>query len=336
MVQQKELNLNQPLDANADPTIRRVPLEPELATAALTLHGDYYRQIQSKCNGKIVWHPVTQIYMWSILVGFAVYQYRELFEISDSWAEFGRLAMENKFILASYFPVLIFLAGTIGIVSFLITDEFKIVSDQLSSDAAMAKLFRFPLRMYANSSEAELKSPATAAFYEAAAQSTDFVEYRGSPIAVVTVVPLPNESTEDTFYAKITGLHVRKSYRRGGVEEDLLEFAKEKALTLAQKYATDLATKSKLKVVLVAEAYTVDPVLPALYTDNGFKVVGSSNNVNPYTDVKKSDTFLSVLPVQTLMSFLGVARVTYELDLGEAGVVSDKPKAKASKLRKRK
>lgn len=329
MVQQRELNLNEPLDANTEPQIRRISLDPSLATAALTLHGDYYRQLQSKCNGRIVRHPVTQIYIWSILVGAVVYQYRELIEISDSVGEFLYLASKNKFILASLFPVLIFLAGTVGIVSFLITDEFRAISDQLSKDYYMEKVFRFPLRIYANASEADLKEGESSEFYQTASRSTDFIEYRNSPIAVVTVIPLPDRSTEDTFYAKITGLHVRKSYRKGGVESDLLEFAKEKAADLGKKYVSDNKIAAKnIKVVLVAEAYTVDDKLPELLAFSGFKVVGSSYNVNPFTDEKKASKLFNRLPVSVLMSFLGFARVTYELELD---VATDTTKATETK-----
>lgn len=337
MAGQRELNLHQPLDKEAEAIIRRIPLEPLLATAALTLHGDYYRQLQSRSNRHIVWHPVSQAFILLVLGGFTLYAYKDLFEISDSVGEFFRLFMNNKYILTTYFPVLIFVAGTLGTVSFMITDEFRSVSDGLAGDAYMLKLFKFPLRIYANADEKDLGNNKSLAFIESASRSTDFIEYRGSPIAVVTVIPLPDLSSNDVFYSKITGLHVRKVYRSTGLEEDLLTYAKEKARDLCTRYVTDNNIKTKnIKTVLLADAYTFDSVMTKLYDNNGFKTIIKTTAIDPFFPEKKVDKLLNIIPVDSVMKFFGIARLSYELELDNSiDIVASKEPAK-KQIRKRK
>ncbi|GEQ69300.1 hypothetical protein JCM33374_g2971 [Metschnikowia sp. JCM 33374] len=335
MVQQKEVDLNKPLNAAEEAVIRRVPLEPELATVALTLHGDYYRQVQSKSNRQIVWHPLTQTYVWTVFLVATVYVFKDLVEISDSVGEFFNLFYHNKYVLTRYFPAMIFVAGTVGLVSFTITDEFRIISDKLASDAYMAQVFRFPLKIYANAQAKDLDSP----FVESASQSTDLIEYRNSPIALVTVVPMPNESSNDTFYAKITGLHVRKAYSRAGVEADLLTYAKEKAVHLCNRYVADNNLRaSKMRIVLVSEAYSIDNNLTAFYAKEGFVVKNTTTKLDPFsTEATKS--FFYVVPAAALLNFFGVYRITYELPMETTVDVAtesvDTPKNKQT-ARKRK
>ncbi|KAM9938015.1 hypothetical protein OXX80_002477 [Metschnikowia pulcherrima] len=311
MAQQKKVDLNKPLDATEEAKIRRTPLEPASATAALTLHGDYYRQVQSKTNHAIVWHPITQVYLLVVFVVATVYVFRELVDVSDSISEFFSLLKYHKYVLTKYFPAMIFAAGTVGLVSFTITDEFRVISDKLASDAYMAQIFRFPLRVYANAQPTD----ANTKFVEAASQSTDLVEYRNSPIAIVTVVPLPDMSTTDTFHAKITGLHVRKAYRTAGVEKDLLEFAKEKARLLCNRYVSDNNIHTNnIRIVLAAEAYSVDKSLTSLYAEEGFSVKGTSTKLDPFA-LEATKTFFFVIPAGALLRLFGITRISYELEL---------------------
>lgn len=312
MVVQKELDLNKPLDAKAETKISRIPMDPSYATLALTLHGDYYRQLQSKCNSRIVRDPLMLLLLLTAFVAFSSYIFYDLYEISDSLQEFFQLTWDSKFKLANYFPALIIVGGLVGVTVSSITDEFRTMSDLLSSDAYMAKIFRFPLRIYANASEADEKSP----LIRSGSESTDLIVYRDSPIAVVTVVPEPEKSNSLTFYAKITGLHVRKAYSKVGLEAELLDYAKTKARELSARYAKDNKLNVKnLKVVLVAEGYTVDPVLPRLFLQNGFKIVSSTYNINPFQKNLKPEMVFKVIPVSLLYKYFSVQRVTYELEL---------------------
>lgn len=335
MVNQEDLNLHKPLEEDADTTIRRVPLQPRLATAALTLHGDYFRQLQGLSNRHILWHPIVQAYVIAVLSAFSVYVYRELFELSDSVGEFFHLFKSNKYILAGYLPVLFMIVVSLGLLSFMITDEFRQVSDGLAGDKYMLKLFRFPLRVYANASEKDLESKSLLGFLESASASTDIIEYRNSPIAVVTVIPLPDVSSSLVFYAKISGLHVRKVYRSAGLQEELLAFAKEKARDLCTRYAKDnkLAT-SNIKIVLVADAYSFDPVLVKLYESNGFTLAKKSASIDPFFPEKKVEKLFGLIPVAPVVKFFGISRVTYELLMDNTiELETQKP---SKKLRKRK
>lgn len=312
MAVQKEVDLNKPLDAKAEAKISRVPLDPSYATLALTLHGDYYRQLQSKCNSRIVKDPLMLLILMTGFVAFSAYIFYDLYEISDSFQEFLQLVWDSKFKLANYFPALIIVGGLVGVTVSSITDEFRTMSDLLSSDLYMAKIFRFPLRIYANASESDEKSP----LISSGSQSTDLIIYRNSPIAIVTVVPEPEKSNSLTFYAKITGLHVRKAYSKAGLETELLEYAKVKATELCARYANDNKINAeKLKVVLIAEGYTIDPVLPNLFLKNGFKIVSSTYDINPFQKNKKPEMVFKVIPVSLLYKYFSVQRVTYELEL---------------------
>lgn len=336
MVIQTDLNLHQPLDKDADATIRRVALKPELATAALTLHGDYYRQLQSQSNLHIVWHPVAQIFVLAVLGASSFYVFRDLVSVSDSIGEFLHLLKNNKFVLTKYFPVLLFIAGTLGTASFMITDEFRLVSDGLALEKYMLKLFRFPLRIYANADEKDFSSKTSQSFLESASKSTDFIEYRGSPIGVVTVIADTEASSDDVFYAKISGLHVRKVYRNAGLQEELLTFAKEKATDLCSRYVKDMGLRtSNIKLILKAEAYSFDKLMTNFYESNGFTEVKRSAAIDPFFPEKKAETFFNIVPVSTVMGFFGIARVCYELEIGSTieDITEKKPR---SEIRKRK
>ncbi|SGZ55841.1 CIC11C00000005301 [Sungouiella intermedia] len=336
MVEQTDLNLHEPLDKDAESTIRRVPLQPLLATAALTLHGDYYRQLQSISNSHIVWHPVARTFVLSILTAALFYVYGDLFSMSDSVGEFIHLFKNNKFLLTKFFPVLLFIAGTLGTASFMITDEFRLISDGLATEKYMLKLFRFPLKVYANAEEKDFSTKSALPFLSSASHSTDFIEYRGSPIAVVTVIPVPDASTNDVFYAKISGLHVRKVYRESGLQEELLMIAKEKARELCTRYVKDMNLKtSNIKIIIQADAYTCDKVLTKLYESNGFHEIKRSTAIDPFFPEKKTESLLNIMSVGTVMKFFGIFRASYELELDNTiEVVHEKESKKQVRKRK--
>lgn len=317
MAVQKPIDLNEPLDQNSEAAITKRDMNPSLATAALTLHGDYYRLLQSLANKAIVWHPIVQTFIVGVLVTFGAYKYADLYAESEDLAHFFSLASQNLYILTTFFPAVIFVAGTVGLVSFILSDEFRSISDNLALDTYMLKLFRFPLRVYANANgdEEKSKDSKTRDFVTSANKLTELVEYRGSPIAVVTVIPLPDLSNLEVFYAKITGLHVRKVYRgKVDLESDLVDTAIGKAQELSARYIKDNKLKIKnIKVVLQAEAYTIDPVLPAVYRLKGFKQTLVSHELNPF-GATKSDKFLSVF-ADSLIRLFRISRVKYEKEI---------------------
>lgn len=308
-----ELDLHKPLDRLIPPTLEVQPLSPDLAVAALTLHGDYYRQLQSKSNSAIFWHSSTQAFMIAVLGMSVMYQYHELWSISDTFGEFWSLFLHNKYLLTNLFPSLIFVAGIVGLCSFLITDELRTVSDRLGGDAYIGKLFKFPLRLYANQKELTklLKE-----VNETASRSTDMVIYRKSPIAVVTVIPDAESSNDNLFACRISGLHVRKSYKNAGLEQDLLALALKKAHALADRYISDNKIKN-VKIVITADAYSFDSILERLYVNAGFHLKHSTTDLDPFSSEPLA-SFLAVIPDHFIKRFFGMYRRTYQLELEQA------------------
>lgn len=296
-----ELDLHKPLDLAEEPKLEVSPLKPDLAVAALTLHGDYYRQMQSRCNSKIFWHSVTQAFMIGVLGITAMYQFAELWEISDTMSEFWLLVWYNKYLVTNMFPSLIFVAGTVGITSFLISDELRVISDKLADDRYILKVFRFPLRLYANNF---LKGDAA----KSAEVSSDVMVYRKAPIAIVTVIPEPSKSDKQKFFCRITGLHVRKVYKNAGLENELLALALEKARVLAARYKKDNRISGTLAVFLDADAYSFDPILNNLFLKNNFHLESTSTNFEPLSDSKAG-------PYAFAKNFFGIRRNTYQLEV---------------------
>lgn len=334
-----ELDLHRPLDREIPSTIRRSPLRPRLSLAALTLHGDFYRQLQSRTNARIFWHPVTITFMILVLLVTVVYQYYDLWVVSDTWAEFGSLVMRNKYLITTLFPSLVFVAGTVGLTSFLLTDEIRVISDNIGGGAYQQRLFSFPLKVYANSSLEDLEKKETAEFLKTASATTDLIEYRESPIAIVTVVPLPEQSTRDTFYAKITGFHVRKSYKDAGLQNELLDIAIEKTKDLLAAYVKQKKIKKNaLRTVLLCDAYSVDPTNRPFVEQKGFEVKLTTTQLDPFAGAEaKPEKFLSVIPDSVVKKFFGVYRHTYELVVENDGPAeaSGAEKAKVAGISKR-
>lgn len=328
-----ELDLHRPLDRDIPSTIRRIPLRPRLSLAALTLHGDFYRQLQSRTNARIFWHPATVTFMVVVLSATLVYQYYDLWVVSDTWAEFGSLVMRNKYLVTTLFPSLIFVAGTVGLTSFLLTDEVRVISDNIGGSAQQLRLFGFPLKVYANASPQDLENKESAEFLKNASASTDLIEYRESPIAIVTVVPLPEQSTRDTFYAKITGFHVRKSYKDAGLQNELLDIAIEKAKELLASYSKQKKIKKNaLRTVLLCDAYSMDPTNRPFVEQKGFEIKLSTTQLDPFASADaKPEKFLNVIPDSVIKRFFGVYRHTYELEVENDGPAKASGAEKASK-----
>lgn len=312
MVVQKRLDLNKPLDANTPAKICHVPMNPSLATLALTLHGDYYRQLQSKSNSRILWDSHTQLVVITAFFGFIGYLFHDLYEVSDSIGEFFTLAWRNKTVLIHFFPAFVMVGGVVGLVSASITDDFRAMSDLLDKDEVIDQLFGFALRRYASSNEEDFNTP----FVQEGSESTDLIEYRDSHIGVVTVVSQPEKSDFLTYFAKITGLHVRKSYSKAGLEADLLDYAKIKAIKLSERYAKEKKIPVlDLKIVLLAESYSVDHTLPTLYLESGFKIVNSDYHVNAFEEEDHSERVFNVVPIRWLYKVFNIQRIYYELEI---------------------
>lgn len=302
---QKKVDLNQPLDADVKPTLVKTNLAPQYAEAALTLHGDYYRQLQSKCNRHILWHPAS---VATVVAGLAVatsYVLWDLIVVLDSLEEFYKLLLNNKALLTGIFPALILIVAVLGLISFLVSDDFRTISDELGKPANIQVLFGFDLTKYA-----KLKtggSPKEEKLLKTGSDNTHLVVYRDLPIAVVTVKPLYDNSTDASFFVKITGLHVRKVFAKVDFDTLLLEWAVARSKDLFDEYVKAKKYKSVegCKITLLIDGYSFDKdYIPN--KERAFSVVSES-----YGEGK----VFGVLPQQLLNLFFGVSKRTYAMTL---------------------
>lgn len=287
MVAQLELDLNAPLDASKSSKLETVLLSPELATAALTLHGDYYKQAQSFCNARIIWHPAVQLVVVGTLLSFVLLNFGNEWR-SRSWSDFMWFVWGNKFLFFKLVPVGFVIVVSLILVTAIITDEFASVSDNLGKPKYTDKLFGFPLRVFAAAGPHETN---TGDFLDKALESTTLLRYRESPIAVVTVVD-----------GRITGLNVRKVYKKAGLEHDLVEVAIGKARK--QGWAT-----------LQADCFSFDDKLKHVLRRHGFVEKLHTTQINPFFQEQRHEKFFNVVPAGPCLSFFGIKRLTYELTL---------------------
>lgn len=319
MAIQKEVDLNRPLDPNAKPTLSQTKLTPELSQAVLNLHGDRYRQLQSKCNRHVVWHPLSMATLGVLVFIYAIFQFWNLIVVLESLAEFWSLVLRNKYLIALSMPGLVLSFTVIALSSFIISDEFRSVSDRLVKSEYLVSLFGFELKKYAQLSTKDSEngslSPKEAKLLKEGSQNTQVLIYRDSPIAAVTVVPLLQNSTESNFFVKITGLNVRKVFAKVDFDNLLVEWSILRSRELLQEYASSKKVKNVdgAKVTVLMDAYSIDSALVATLQQNSFTKIKSSLQIDPFvpeSTPRGVDLFYNVLH-----KFFRVSRDTYALTL---------------------
>lgn len=280
MVSQKEVNLNVPLDVNKKATLSRTELTPDLAEASLVLHGDYYRQLQGKCNKYLFWHPLSLLILISGGLSFFFFRVREWIEVADSAGEFFKFFVKSRDFQVEIFktlPLAISVFGIIAVIAFMLSDVFRVISDELPKPEYSQALYGFDITKFANSGDKKLTPKEKAAFH---GDYTQIIVYRDSPIAVVTLRPLLDVSTESNFVVRITGLHVRKVFAKADFETLMLEWSFTKARQIFQEHVK----KSKVagcKIQLLIDAYSFDKHYINALTKNSFGKVSSSYVLNP-------------------------------------------------------
>lgn len=318
MAIQKEVNLNEPLNKDAKASLEQTALTPDLAQAALILHGDYFRQMQAKCNRFLFWHPVLMSF---VTVCVSVFAYIQLHTILEESPSVAAIVHHEDFVLraALVLPSVVCFVGCIGIVSYLLSDDFRTISDKLDLHAYILALFGFNLRTFA-----QLPIVATTKDQKNALKhgdNTNLIVYRGSPIAVATVKAGP--STKDHFEVQITGLHVRKVFAKVDFDNLLVDWAIARAYEMARELG-----HADSKVTVVIDAYNFDKQRIKLLKHKFFKCQRLLLEFNPFVEVvaaeaaieQSSDTppkrtFLHV-PV-AVHQWLGLHRDTYALTLSK-------------------
>ncbi|CAH2350450.1 inorganic phosphate transporter Pho86p [[Candida] railenensis] len=323
MAPQTPLNLNEPLSKDSKSTLEQVPLTPELATAGLTLHGDYYRQSQAKFNKYLVWHPYSLAFVAAATSIYGYLQFAKVIAESSSFWEFLYSPSTISRAMITL-PGVLFGLACVGLFSHLVSDDFKTITDNLEISTYSTAIFGFDLIKFANLPIFKKLSDDKAAYDNG--ENTSVIIYRDSPIAIATVTPLEEQSDESNFVVQISGLHVRKVFAKVDFDEMLLEWA----LTRAKFLANTNPKYKDAKVTVLTDAYSFDSQRIKLLKSNFFEKVKSSRTLNPFSTiiqaekeleglVKKKNpntnsTFFGIRP-EVLTSIFDASRITYSLTI---------------------
>ncbi|CAN3363580.1 inorganic phosphate transporter Pho86p [Diutina catenulata] len=308
MVEQVKLNLNEPINAEAKPTLTKTPLVPKYATAAANLQGDYYSQELSKLNKFLFWNKWSKLFMVVVFSGTLLYKLWDYISVSDSIGEFIEFFTRGEIYneLFVVFPALIAILLVVGLSIYLISDDIKEVSKEFVQKSYVNKLFGFDLTKFAKL-DVDSHQPQQRKSLRHG-DNTQIIVYRESPIAIATVLPDEKSSVSD-FIVRIQGLNVRKVYSKVDFDQLVLEWSIIRARQLLQQKAEaeNVQSLSGSKVTVLIDAYSFDDERVRLLTRNGFSPLTSTFALNPYGEGKVSSTQAA------LQSFFGVNRTTYGL-----------------------
>ncbi|CCH45207.1 Inorganic phosphate transporter [Wickerhamomyces ciferrii] len=250
MAIQKEVQLDQPIDHTAPPTIYGTKLIPSYSNAALNLTVDFIRQKQSQANQQIIRHPYTILVVLSGILSFGYYKLGWMYFVGG-W----RMVKANKDELIT---ILVFVAMFSSLLFTILTkstDFIKETSEKIVDENK--EIFGVDLKEFAslniNKNDKKTKELLSKG------ENTQIIVYRETPIAVLSLVTKPELSNDEKFVTKITGCGVRKVYYKSGILEDLIDWAiirsntlnKNKAskiIVLIDVMSTDYDLKKKLKL----------------------------------------------------------------------------------------
>lgn len=320
MAIQKDVNLNEPLSDKVPPTLGKTSLTPELSQAALILHGDYYSQLQGRCNRYVFWHTFSTTFLIISTSIFTYYRLYDYISVSESIGEFFSFFSKSRdfqFQVMGVLPWLVCIFGIVGIVAHFVSDVFKDISVKLPQLKYMEKIFGFNLREYAKLSQSALlkqKRNLTSkdTVFLKNGENTHLVIYRDSPIAIITLKPLLDESSESNFVIKITGLHVRKAFAKVDFDVLLLEWSYERARELLKEYKPS----KNAKITLLADAFSFDKQLIKTLENQSFQKISSSFTLNSFEDDSGSQPgFFSYVTSTGAYKAFGISKDTYRLTL---------------------
>lgn len=320
MAVQKDVNLNEPLSTKVPPTLGKTSLTPELSQAALILHGDYYSQLQGKCNRYVFWHIFSTTFLIISTSIFTYYRLYDYISVSESIGEFVSFFWKNRdfqFQVMGILPWLVCVFGIVGIVAHFASDVFKDISVKLPQSNYMEKIFGFNLKEYAKLSESALlkqnrKLSSKDSILLKNGANTHIIMYRDSPIAIITLKPLIDESSESNLVIKITGLHIRKAFAKVDFDVLLLEWSYERARELLKEYKPN----KNAKLTLLVDAFSFDKELIKTLESQSFQKISSSFTLNSFEDDSNSEPgFFSYISSTGAYKTFGISKDTYRLTL---------------------
>ncbi|CAI5757970.1 unnamed protein product [Candida verbasci] len=274
MAIQKQVDLNQPLDADKQTNLSKSALKPELTEAAITLHGDHYKQSQAKLNKYILTHPFS-IFILTLTLPIALgYTLWDYFLISDNLVEFWSIINRNRndfiYHLLATIPIIGGVLSIFGGFTYLVGEEMGIITNKFIGQKYCDYIFGFDIRAFAKGDKESN-------------ENSEIIVYRDSPIAIGTIVIDESQSTVENFIVKITGIHVRKVFQKAEFDQLLIDWAVLRSRKLYQEYLKK--NKSKIKegsIVLTIDGYSFDPHFENILISKGFKKLSSSFELNPF------------------------------------------------------
>lgn len=323
MVKQVQLNLNVPLDVDAQATLSQTKLLPQFATASAILHGDYYTQQQSKLNRYILRHYATKT-LFIVTVGTTlIYKVWDYIMVSTSVYEFLQYSITKDFIfeVIGSFPSLMAVAGMIAVLIYFISDDLKDVSKKLIVDNYIGDIFGFNIVEFAKLDKDDKTLSATSLKLLENGDNTHLLIYRNSPIAIVTIVP---NFENDRYIVKISGLHVRKVFAKVDFEEMLLEWSILRARKVLQDYLNSKKINlSNQTLEIQIDCYSWDKKFSNLLNHYEFIKIDETCKLNPFA--------FSEVPAwqSTISDIFNIKKVTYELtivtDKDDEKILSENP-----------
>lgn len=292
MVAQKDIDLNTPLDAQRPSTLIKSPLTPELAKAAVTLHGDRYKQSQANLSRSIIWHPYFVALYSLIFPSVLAYYLWDYISISDNLVELYIIASRNKkdfiFHVLMAAPTITGIFGIFGFMAYILADEVGTITDRYVAQKYCDFTFGFDVKEFAQDPKTPLLKNG---------KNSELVIYRDQPIAIATLKPDWEQSTPENFIVNITGIHVRKVFNQVGFDKLLIEWAVLRSRELYQDYLIRKGSKVKNGTIFViSDAYSFDKHQEKTLLHCGFKLLSSSFELNPFnTSLKSYQKFLHKL-----------------------------------------
>lgn len=316
MAIQKEVNLNEPLNADVEATLNKSTLTPDLTHATITLHGDFFRQLQGRLNRHVFWHPISEVIYVTVIIVVLTTQLWDYIVISDSIGEFFYFAVKSRdfwFQFMTLFPAFVCVLGIEGLLNYIVSDQLKEISDNLIKTEYLDAAFGFDIRKFGQLEGSEKKSEDVKLLSNG--QNTSVILYRESPIAALTLKPLDGK-------IKVTGVHVKKVFRKADFEGLLLDWAIERTREI-------LKETNEESVELVADGYTFDlPLIQSLKIKQ-FKHIDSSLNLNPFME-NEGNYFILLF-----QKIFGLRRESYSLTVGNVEVNEEIIREKQSKVKRR-
>lgn len=311
MAIQKEINIDKPVEIE-NPTLSFSKLTPELSLSALTLHGDYYSDLQAKYMKTFLWSLPVQSAIAVIIACYYYYILKDYIEISESVGEFLRLVKNSSDLRVSFvisFAVLAVSLAVFGVIGMYITDEFKIISSKLSASSYVQYIFGFDLHKFSKLDNEKVSNLKEKKLYEQG-ENSQLVMFKDDPIGIISLTPLFDKSSDSNLVIRISGMNVRKAFRKYDFESLLLDFAVERSKLIYKQFLKDKKIKKSngCKITLLIDGYSFDKEFLEPIINHNFSEVSSSYQLNPLTD---KTAFLK----GAVNKFLGITRKTFAVQV---------------------